>query len=917
MNIIKPKIDKRDYEYFILDNELEVVFINDIEANTSGVSLSVGCGSYENEIEGCAHFLEHMLFMGTEKYPDENYYKSFIDLHNGSTNAYTAHDHTNYYYTINPNYLEESLDIFSEFFISPLFNESSLLREINAVNSEHEKNVLNDYRRENQIITKLCVDNSPISKFATGTEETLNIKNIRNIIIDFYNKYYSSNIMKLVVYYSGHNKDSIINKIKSCFNNIINKKVIINRNTLDKHLITNKIVNILPINDINVYTFLFELDINTNIINYNLLSYIYYLLSHKGKNTLCNYLKKNAIIMNITINTAYRLDNKCIYKITFNLYDNDVNLNELIKLFFNYIKILYDSIDTQQFITILNEQQTLNDIDFEKCQIDSIIDYVSNMSENLIRYNYNREHILQYDFIIGNFLDNDVLINEFRNIFKNILDNDFTILHISKNINLTNNKLEKYYNIKYTINDLDLKIDNNNNVINNFNFPDIYKPIAQSHILLNDNQDTPINNIPMKIYEDNNIKYYLKKNFVSYDLITSIKILKNNIFDTPKNYIKYIVFNKVFELLYYDFLYNLDKNSYSLGIDIDKDNYEINISCNYLNITSILKQYIQYLKDFFNKNTDISDVNKKIIIIKKKLLEYYKNKLYSSPLEKLNDYKDLLLFNNTIKDELIIEELEKNITYDDIIDINLFNTSNIIIYTDGNINETYSLELFNLIKNEYVFNEKNNKLISINLKNINKTINKEILNNNSEETNNYINISYYISNIYKKALYNDDFVNTLIFNKIVSNLFFDTVRTKEQYGYYVASDYSIVGNYNEQYLVYEFNIMSSKTVNELEKRILEFVNNEIKKIINNISKDMLYHIKKSIKETLLVPPNNLTESFSFNYSLINNEIYMFNKKKIVAEQLENVTKKSLKNFYKKYLKKNKNIMILKLKNLNS
>ena len=52
--------------------------------------------------EGIAHFLEHMLFLGTEKYPIENEYERYILDRNGHFNAYTASDHTAYYFTITP-----------------------------------------------------------------------------------------------------------------------------------------------------------------------------------------------------------------------------------------------------------------------------------------------------------------------------------------------------------------------------------------------------------------------------------------------------------------------------------------------------------------------------------------------------------------------------------------------------------------------------------------------------------------------------------------------------------------------------------------------------------------------------------------------------------------------------------------------
>ena len=51
-----------------------------------------------------------MLFLGTEKYPDENEYSKFLSQHGGWSNAYTAGDHTNYYFDVSPKHLPGALD---------------------------------------------------------------------------------------------------------------------------------------------------------------------------------------------------------------------------------------------------------------------------------------------------------------------------------------------------------------------------------------------------------------------------------------------------------------------------------------------------------------------------------------------------------------------------------------------------------------------------------------------------------------------------------------------------------------------------------------------------------------------------------------------------------------------------------------
>jgi len=62
------------------------------------VSLSVNVGCFNDPLErqGLAHFLEHMIFMGSEKYPDEQAFEHHITLHGGESNAYTQCEFTNF-----------------------------------------------------------------------------------------------------------------------------------------------------------------------------------------------------------------------------------------------------------------------------------------------------------------------------------------------------------------------------------------------------------------------------------------------------------------------------------------------------------------------------------------------------------------------------------------------------------------------------------------------------------------------------------------------------------------------------------------------------------------------------------------------------------------------------------------------------
>jgi insulysin len=92
-----------------------------------------------------------MSFLGTKKFPKEEGFTTFLSTHGGSSNAYTDAEDTVYYFDVNSINLEDALDQFSQFFIAPLFTESATNRELNAIESEHAKNINNDGFRIYQV----------------------------------------------------------------------------------------------------------------------------------------------------------------------------------------------------------------------------------------------------------------------------------------------------------------------------------------------------------------------------------------------------------------------------------------------------------------------------------------------------------------------------------------------------------------------------------------------------------------------------------------------------------------------------------------------------------------------------------------------------------------------------------------------
>ena len=98
--ITKSKSDSRQYKCIELDNKLRCLLVSDDEADKSCAAMTVHVGSAldPKPLYGVAHFLEHMLFMGTTKYPSENDYSEFVSNHGGYENAFTSMTDTNFHF---------------------------------------------------------------------------------------------------------------------------------------------------------------------------------------------------------------------------------------------------------------------------------------------------------------------------------------------------------------------------------------------------------------------------------------------------------------------------------------------------------------------------------------------------------------------------------------------------------------------------------------------------------------------------------------------------------------------------------------------------------------------------------------------------------------------------------------------------
>ncbi|KAH9625012.1 hypothetical protein KSS87_008080 [Heliosperma pusillum] len=389
MKIVQPRCDKREYKRIVLHNSLEVLLISD----------------------------------------------PHTDKHGGCTNAYTGSKDTNFHFEVNSDAFEEALDRsrqsltflfitfhsdvvqfllgrlyiisihffalqkltlmllfrFAQFFISPLMSPDATMREIKAVDSEHQKNLLSDAWRMSQLNKHLSSVDHPYHKFNTGSWDTLEVRprangvDTREELLKFYKEYYSANLMQLVVY----GKDSLDNTerlVESKFQHIPNT----DRKphsfpgqpcTSDQLQI---LVRAVPIKDGHKLRVAWPITPGIRYYREGPCKYVGHLIGHEAEGSLFYVLKTLGWATGLSAGESDWTAEYSFFKVIIDLTDaGHDHMQDVVGLLFKYIQLLQSSGVCEW---IFNELAAVCETSFhyqEKCPP---IDYVENISSNMKLY---------------------------------------------------------------------------------------------------------------------------------------------------------------------------------------------------------------------------------------------------------------------------------------------------------------------------------------------------------------------------------------------------------------------------------------------------------------------------------------------------------------------------------------------------
>ena len=609
--IMKHPLDKSEVRTLVLENGIRVYLLSDPKFNVAAASMSVEVGSLQDPDarQGLAHFLEHMLFLGTEKYPDVDEYSTYLKTHGGYSNAYTAGDHTNYQFQVLPDGYEGALDRFAQFFISPLFTEEYTSREVNAVNSEYQKNIMNDNWRQFRIASQFSKDGHPARKFNIGNLETLGDVD-RNELIDFYTKHYSANRMGLALL-STHTLDQMEGWAREHFSSV--KNFNLERNNHDPIVFdkkeTARIAKIEPVKDLRDMQITFPLPSTRNMYKSKPGRQFGFILGHEGKGSLLSYLKNKGWALSLSAGTRPETKEYGYATIRIGLTEEGLKeYKDVVRATTDYIHLMKNKGHQKHVFTELKSMSDLDEI-------------YSSKGEGMWRATQLANETMMYPLEDAgriNYIYSDNSPNNYENLLSDITIDNMLILLVAKGV--FTDKKEHFFQIDYSYNEDNMFY---NELLTPSNRKEFKIPIKNPFIpkaASVPNRKLAENVFPEVVYNESGIKLYFGKDheFLRPKGVIGFKIL----FPKETMSVKHRVYSRLYVACVNESLNELSYPAKQAGLNYSiREGYE----GIYVDVNGYKESAMALFELLLNHMVDFSISENKFLAIRDKVVRDYKN----------------------------------------------------------------------------------------------------------------------------------------------------------------------------------------------------------------------------------------------------------------------------------------------------
>lgn len=812
-----------------LANGIEAIVVSDPTTPESAAALVVKAGSWNETKPGLAHFLEHMLFLGTEKYPDESSFDEAVGKYKGHFNAFTSTDFTAFYFSVGNAGFLDVLDRFSQFFQAPLFNPDGVSRELNAIDQEFKKNLDIDSFRELNILRQESNPFHPFHNFTSGNKESL--KGVsQEELKTWYKAAYSSDRMRLFVL-SPLPIDQLVNDVESRFSKVPTSVKPLNKQTTDflKPLF-GKMITYEPIQQNYSLAFIWEVDLSDR--EHRPEEIIAHILGNEGANSLSQVLKSEGLATQVNVCSSSLSESEGIFQVETVLTPEGLkNKDKVIGTVFGAIekmqktpipKALFDEVQLTRLLAY--ENQNREDVSDEALEVASTLPF-----ENVTSYP-------ERTFLIKSYDDNAI------KKFADKLDPKKAILILSAPKSATGvsyNKEEEWTKTPYRLDKVDVA-----SLPSTFELPAANRFLPRNFDLLS-KESSPFERVPKpdlilndakgSLYYWNDEFYKVPETYMSFEIRPSAfqyrKAKNQALSDLFVKIANFNLLGLIHEagLAGTDITFQSTPKGFALRVDGYSDR-----------VDEVLSEIVKELR---NLNLNEALFTTQLEEIKRE----YQNQLLSPPYEQIRAYfLEDLIGNASIKQKAMAA---KKITFDDfkVFASSLFEkafTAGLII---GNVSQEEAKSSAKLVfdMNKRGFPLKEQKAVEFrNLEKGPYTIDHKLKGENSALI---LAIEDAPFNAESRA------VNQLL-GIALRDAYFKTLRTEQQTGYVVRAS-------NEDLFkhLYQVFIIQSSTYSptELLFRTEAFLDNYARRLRDEIPEERFNQMKAALLSNLKEKPQNL------------------------------------------------------------
>ncbi|KAL9018416.1 MAG: hypothetical protein Q9185_004259 [Variospora sp. 1 TL-2023] len=912
----KPATDDRSYRVIRLSNKLEALLVHDPDTDKASASVNVNVGSFSDadDMPGMAHAVEHLLFMGTEKYPVENDYNQYLSAHSGYSNAYTSSTETNYFFEVAASSSRDSdastngavtsplygaLDRFAQFFIAPLFLSSTLDRELKAVDSENKKNLQSDVWRLSQLKKSLSNPEHPYHHFSTGNLQTLRDEprkrgvNIRDKFIQFHHKHYSANRMKLVVL--GREKlDELEAWVGDLFAGVENQDL--PRNRWDgvqpysgKELLTQVFAK--PVMDSRLLDIYFPYQDEEDMYETQPSRYLSHLIGHEGPGSILAYIKAKGWANGLSAGVAPVCPGAAFFTISVKLTEDGLKqYQEVVKVVFQYISLIKEH-GPQQWI--VDEVREMTEVDFRFKEKSPATSFTSRLS-SIMQHPLPRDQLLSGTSVLRKFDSKGI-----AQAMSYIRPDNYRLTLVSQTFPGDWDQKEKWYGTEYRVeaipSELQASIRQAAESTSKNRIPDLHLPHPNEFIPTKLSVDKREGVEPLKapklIRNDEAVRVWWKKDDRFWVPKGNVYITLRNPLSkaTPETAVKSNLYCELVKDALVEYSYDAEiagleyqLSSFSMGIDIDVGGYSD-------------KMYV-LLEKVLVSMRDLEVKPERFKIVKERVLRGLRNWDFQQPYRQVGDFTRWLGSEKGWINEQYLAEVIP-LTPEDIASFypQLLRQMHIEFLAHGNIHKEDAIRMTDLVEStlrprtlpKSQWQIRRNLLLP---PGSDFTYRRTL--GDPANVNNCIEYYLYVGSLADHSLR----AKLLLLGQMTEEIGFDQLRTKEQLGYIVFTG----AKYAATVMGYRVIIQSERPTEYLEERVNAFLALFGSKL-ESMSQDDFDGHKKSLINKRLEKVKNLDQESERFWNHISAEYFNFIQNETDVEHLKPLGKPDMIDFFNHYI----------------